>query len=101
MKKTLLFIVLAAAVSAYSPVPDLDSYITYFAGLTVLKSANEMPDLERAARYSELETLTGITAEKADAFIHKYRNAPREWKKIQEKIKTILEEQTSIQPSKK
>jgi hypothetical protein len=70
--------------------------IRFIAGLTILKSNGSLTPLQKARYYSELQKITGVTSQQAVQFIESYRNNPREWKKIQDSIDTIVSGEKNI-----
>jgi len=70
--------------------------IRFLAGLVILKSNVTLTPLQKARYYSELQKITGVSTQQAVEFIESYRNNPREWKKIQAGIDTIVSGEKNI-----
>ena len=64
----------------------------FFAGVTLLQQQRDLKPGEKARKFRELEAMTGITAEKANALLLHYRERPVEWQKIYNGMVKLLNE---------
>ena len=62
----------------------------FFAGVLLLQSQPGLPAGEKAKKFSELERLTGISAEKALTILALYRDKPAEWRKLCDAIMPFI-----------
>ncbi len=84
----LLFIFLCSSITFSSP--DNTREIQFISGLLLLDSKTEMTDSLRAAKFHELQKITGISGKDAIYFIEKYRDKPEEWKKVSNLINKLM-----------
>jgi len=68
------------------------AYIKFLTGIYLINSTNELNDQQKAQRYSQLIEDCAIDKDSVLSFAARYYNKPDEWKKIHEKIQTLLSE---------
>jgi hypothetical protein len=71
--------------------PSVDSYARYFAGVEMLSTDAKSSQPQKAQRYRRLCLITGISGEKAKAFVLGYRNDPEGWRKFTAVVLDILQ----------
>jgi hypothetical protein len=73
----------AAADSAAAQEETYDVKLArFFAGVTLIKSTPGLSDTESAARFRELEAVSGVTAKEALEFIKSCGSDPAKWKAV-------------------
>lgn len=87
-----VMIFLACSPVAGSEKAQDSSYVQFITGIYLISSSNNLTDQQKAQRYSELVEVCGINKDSALSLVARYYNKPDEWKKIHEKIQTILSE---------
>ncbi|MBD3314930.1 MAG: hypothetical protein GF344_04030 [Chitinivibrionales bacterium] len=75
-------------------VPATEPIIEYLAGIEILGRTNASAQ-EKARRYVQLEQITGVTADSAQAFLRKHGTDPQKWKMIHERMIEQLNEKGS------
>jgi hypothetical protein len=88
---TLLVLLLFTSYTTAGNEKEQDSsYIKFLAGLSLINNTTGLTDQQKAQRYSQLIQVTGISSDSAQRFVARYYDRPDEWKKIYEKIQTVL-----------
>jgi hypothetical protein len=75
-----------------------DREAAFFSGLILLQSATLLPAEQKAAKYRELQMMTGITGAKAKALLSVYRNRPEEWQRLYSTMQSLLNEVKPLPP---
>lgn len=88
---SVLFFLTGSPVAGSEKTHD-SSYVKFITGIYLINSTNNLTDQQKAQRYSELVEVCGINNDSAQSFASRYYNKPDEWKKIHEKIQTLLSE---------
>jgi hypothetical protein len=79
--------------------PSLDDQSRYFAGVFLITSAPGLSGKEKAMKYRELETVTGISTVRAQALLRLYRAKPAEWRELYDSIVKILDQVPAAPPA--
>jgi hypothetical protein len=72
--------------------PDTEKQAQFFAGVLLLEAHSELTADQRAGKYRDLQTLTGITPKHAAALLKDFKDAPDAWKTVAERMTTYLAE---------
>ena len=81
MRLQLIFIMLLSGMAVKCSFGGVDSNETqYFAGLLLLESQGGLSITEKAQKFQELESITGITTARAKVLLASYRDKPVEWR---------------------
>jgi hypothetical protein len=67
-----------------------DKEAVFFSGLILLQSATSLPAEQKAHKYRELQSLTGISGGKAKTLLALYRDKPEEWQNRCSLINSLL-----------
>jgi hypothetical protein len=88
-------VLLGGAVTSFSSSGG-DKEAEFFSGLILLQSATSLPAEQKAAKYLELQVMTGITGARAKTLLAVYRDEPEKWQRMYGSINTLLNE---VKPS--
>ena len=67
------------------------NFIAYVAGIELIISDKSLSPQEQARRYRRLCAITGISGEKAKAFIQQYKTDPAGWRKFETMVMELLQ----------
>ncbi len=62
----------------------------YLAGIKYLEAANRLVTEDQIAYYNKLVEITGFTAQKAQTYLKKYQDDPKQWLKVIESVMEII-----------
>lgn len=88
--KIILFILF---ITLFGYASNTSKEIRFLSGLILLNSTPNLNDSLKSLRYIELQKISGISSKEAIAFIKKYRDDAEGWKKIEDAISKLLNEQ--------
>jgi len=88
-----LVIIVSASCTAFCAevTPSFDSYVQYFAGISMLMTDSKSSRPQKAERYRRLRLLTGVSAEQAKAFARKYQSDPEGWQKFMGAVQQVIQ----------
>lgn len=86
---TAVSVLLISANASFSGT-DKEKEAEFFAGVTLLQQKTDLKPEEKAAKFRELESLTGVSAAEAKRVLEQYRDRPEEWKKMDSVMVKLL-----------
>jgi hypothetical protein len=93
MKRLIAAMTLFSAGTIYTlPAFGAGKEAEFFSGVILLQASASLPAEQKAAKYRELQKITGITGTKAKALLAFYRNNPDKWKSLSGSIQAQLNE---------
>ncbi|MBN1127875.1 MAG: hypothetical protein JXA71_02740 [Chitinispirillaceae bacterium] len=93
LRVSAVFFLLIAAGLCAAATPEQQA--SYFAGIAVLSARSDLPDSIKAARYRDLERISGMTAAEARTYLAAVRNRPEEWRALYDRIMVLISESPS------
>jgi hypothetical protein len=88
-----LVIIMGACCAAFcaEATPSFERYVQYFAGIEMLATDAKSDHPQKAQRYRSLCRITGVSGEKARAFVRSYQNNPEGWQKFMAAVLEVIQ----------
>lgn len=95
MRKTILIcaVITAFAGSVWSGGKPRGDYVSFFAGVMMLRAESGLSADSTAVLYRELLALSGVTTKGAVEFLEKSKSDPVKWKEFHESVMAAVTEQ--------